>query len=203
MLRDLAYTIVYVDDVDKSTAFYHNVLGIPIDRAVNGSARFTSNGAPVVLLPNTNEYAAGGGRVRLAFWVEDIDRTYRDLRARGVTFVAPPAEALYGRRATLLDPDGNTIDLIQRSANAADDVTNKMTVNEILMRSPEAMQVLEDHGIRICGGCIVLLNGTVQQTAEYSGLSTAEASEMLEELNEKTREHEALEQRAEMTAPSE
>jgi hypothetical protein len=47
------------------------------------------------------------------------------------------------------------------------------------------MGVLEDHGIRICGGCIVLLNGSVRETAEYSGLSAVETSEMVEELNEK------------------
>ncbi len=47
------------------------------------------------------------------------------------------------------------------------------------------MEVLEDHGIRICGGCIVLLNASVRETAEYSGLSAAEASKMVEELDEK------------------
>ncbi|MDE3091408.1 MAG: hypothetical protein KGJ80_18735, partial [Chloroflexota bacterium] len=48
-----------------------------------------------------------------------------------------------------------------------------------------AMQVFENHGIRICGGCIVLLNASVRETAEYSGLSRREASELVSELNEK------------------
>jgi hypothetical protein len=66
-------------------------------------------------------------------------------------------------------------------------VTDKTMVNDILAQSPEAMQVLEDHGIRICGGCIVLLNSSVRQTAEYSGLAPTETSALVEELNEKIR----------------
>jgi enoyl-CoA hydratase/carnithine racemase len=64
-------------------------------------------------------------------------------------------------------------------------VTEATVVNNILMQAPEAMQVLEAHGIRICGGCIVLLNGSVRETAEYSGLSATEASALVEELNDK------------------
>ncbi len=190
MLKDLAYTIVYVDDVERSTAFYRDVLGITVDYAVNGWTPFKSNGASLVLHPKTGDSAVGNGRVRVSFRVDDIEHTYRDLSARGVTFVAPPAAGSFGKHATLLDPDGNAIDLIQWSASTgARDISDEATVNDILLKSPEAMEVLEEHGIRICGGCIVLLNGTVRQTAEYSGLSRAEASEMLEELAETVHEH--------------
>lgn len=64
-------------------------------------------------------------------------------------------------------------------------VSDATIVNDILARSPEAMEVLEEHGIRICGGCIILLNGSVRETAEYSGLSATEASTLVEELNDK------------------
>ena len=66
----------------------------------------------------------------------------------------------------------------------AEVVSDRTVVNEILQKSPEAMEVLEEHGIRICGGCIVLLNGSVRETAEYSGLSASETSELVHELNE-------------------
>ncbi|MCL5951734.1 MAG: hypothetical protein M1132_08440, partial [Chloroflexi bacterium] len=86
--------------------------------------------------------------------------------------------------ATLFDPEGNEIDLIEWSEPAEEDVISSGSiVNDILAKSPEAMEVLEEHGIRICGGCIVLLNGTVQETAEYSGLLPAEASTLVAELN--------------------
>jgi lactoylglutathione lyase len=186
MLQDLAYTIVYVDDVEKSTAFYRDVLGIPLEYSVNGWTQFKSNGASLVLHPKTDASSAPGGRVRMTFRVLDIDGIYRNLSERGVSFLAPPATASFGKHATLFDPDGNAIDLIEwKSTPSAEVVSDQTTVNDVLVRSPEAMEVLEEHGIRICGGCIVLLNGSVRETAEYSGLSSNETSELVEELNEK------------------
>ncbi len=116
----------------------------------------------------------------------DLDAEYQRLAAQSVRFLAPPAKVAFGKHATLLDPDGNPIDLIEWQAPMeARSVSDQTIVNDILSRAPEAMEVLEDHGIRICGGCIVLLNASVRETAEYSGLSAAETSAMVEELDEK------------------
>ncbi len=195
MLQDLAYTIVYVDDVERSTAFYRDVLGIPLEYSVNGWTQFKLNGAALVLHPKTDSSAAPGGRVRMTFRVDDIDSTFRDLSGRGVTFAAPPVTASFGKHATMLDPDGNAIDLIEwKPTPSAEVVSDTTTVNDVLVRSPEAMEVLEEHGIRICGGCIVLLNGSVRETAEYSGLSSTETSELVEELNERLHEPRTKEQ---------
>jgi lactoylglutathione lyase len=186
MLQDLAYMIVYVDDVEKSTAFYRDILGIPLEYSVDGWTQFKSTGASLVLHPKTDASSAAGGRVHMTFRVDDIDRTYRDLGERGVHFLAPPIATSFGKHTTLFDPDGNAIDLIEsKSAPSAEVVSDRTTVNDVLARSPEAMEVLEEHGIRICGGCIVLLNGSVRETAEFSGLSNTEMSQMVEELNEK------------------
>jgi hypothetical protein len=54
------------------------------------------------------------------------------------------------------------------------------------------MEVFENHGIRICGGCLVLLNAPVYETAEYSGLDNEESSALVEELNDKLAELAAL-----------
>ncbi len=201
MLQDLAYTIVYVVDVEKSTAFYREVLGIPLEYSVDGWTQFKLNGASLVLLPKLDATSAAGGRVRLSFRVNEIDRTYRDLSARGVRFSAPPAAAAFGKHATLFDPDGNAIDLIEwQAAPGAEVVSDRTVVNDVLVRSPEVMEVLEEHGIRICGGCIVLLNGSVRQTAEFSGLSSAETSELVEELNVKLHESRTTQQQAAVAA---
>ena len=188
MLDDLAYTVVYVDDIDKCTAFYHDVLGIPLDYAVEGWTQFKSNGAALVLHPKLEHLKAppSGSAVHLTFRVSDLKAEYKRLSARAVKFLAPPATTAFGKHATLLDPEGNPIDLIEWAApQQARAVSDETVVNDILKHSPEALQVLEDHGIRICGGCIVLLNASVRETAEYSGLSAVEAAAMVEELNEK------------------
>jgi lactoylglutathione lyase len=188
MLDHLAYTVVYVTDMEKSIAFYRDVLGIPIDYAVDGWTQFKLNGAALVLRPKL-EYQKpqpSSSAVHITFRVVDLDAEYRRLIAQLVRFLAPPATVGFGKHATLLDPEGNPIDLIEWAApQQARIVSDSTVVNDIIAQSSEAMGVLEDHGIRICGGCIVLLNASVRETAEYSGLSAAEASEMVEELNEK------------------
>jgi lactoylglutathione lyase len=188
MLDHLAYTIVYVDDVDKCTAFYRDVLGIPLDYAVEGWTQFKSNGAALVLHPKREQPQASpsGSAVHLTFRVDDLNAEYERLSARAVQFLAPPAKIAWGKHATLLDPEGNAIDLIEWvPPEPVRVVSDRTVVNDLLKHSPEAMEVLEEHGIRICGGCIVLLNASVRETAEYSGLSAEEASVMVGELNQK------------------
>ncbi len=187
MLDDLAYTIVYVNDMDKSTAFYRDVLGIPLDYAAPGWTQFKSRGAALVLHPKVDEQVqAISGAVHLTFRVDDLEAVYRKLSAQSVKFLASPKTAGFGKHATLFDPEGNAIDLIEwAKPNEARVVSDATIVNDILAKSPEAMEVFEEHGIRICGGCIVLLNASVRETAEYSGLSPTESSALVGELNEK------------------
>jgi lactoylglutathione lyase len=188
MLEHLAYTVIYASDMEKSTVFYRDVLGIPVDFVVEGWTQFKLQGAALVLHPKLKHQSdkANGSAVHITFRLDDLQAEYERLTAQAVPFLAPPAKTEFGMHATLVDPDGNQIDLIEWATPAAkNSVSEKTVVNEILSRAPEAMQVLEDHGIRICGGCIVLLNASVRETAEYSGLSANETSEMVKELSQK------------------
>lgn len=192
MLSDLAYTIVYVNDMDKCTAFYRDVLGLPVDYVAMGWTQFKSIGAALVLHPRTNETEISGrNSVHMTFRVDNLDLTYRQLAEQSVKFLAPPSTASFGKHATLCDPEGNPIDLIEWASPPAKAVSDDTIVNDILHQSPEAMEVLEEHGIRICGGCIVLLNGSVRETADYSGLSASETAQMVRELNGKINHHSA------------
>jgi lactoylglutathione lyase len=193
MLRDLDYAIIYVSDLDASTAFYRDILGIPIAHVSKGWVQFKSNGTALVLHARTNGVkSSNGNAVHLSFRVDDLDSVYKELAGKGVKFLTPPEKAQFGKLVTLCDPEDNQIDLIEWDLSSASEesphkdlVTDRTVVNDVLQRSPESMGVLEEHGIRICGGCIVLLNSSVRETAEYSGLSTGEASRLVEELNEK------------------
>ena len=41
--------------------------------------------------------------------VDDVDRTYDELRGRGVVFEGPPEDRGVGRRAATTDPTGHTV----------------------------------------------------------------------------------------------
>ncbi len=184
MLHDLAYTIIYVNDIERATAFYRDVLGIPLDYAAPGWVQLRARGTALVLHPRVAAMGNGGNSVHLSFRVNDLDETYRALTAHRVKFLAPPATTGFGKHATFLDPDENQIDLIEwTSPREGRAISGETRVNDIIATMPETMQVFEEHGIRICGGCIVLLNASVRETAAYSGLLARETAELVEELN--------------------
>jgi predicted enzyme related to lactoylglutathione lyase len=47
---------------------------------------------------------------------EDCHQTYKELSAKGVTFLSEPAERPYGIEAVLRDDSGNVISLVQPAA---------------------------------------------------------------------------------------
>src|SRR5574341_1941239 len=104
MLQDLAYTIIYVSDIDRSTTFYRDVLGIPLDYAVPGWTQFKSRGAALVLNPKLEHQSNHGEqKVHITFRVDDLTAVYDKLIAQSVQFVAPPATIGFGKHATLYD----------------------------------------------------------------------------------------------------
>ena len=68
---------------------------------------------------------SGAGRIGLAFRCEDpdeVDRVYDAVLDAGYTGERPPWDAFWGQRyATVLDPDGNTVDLFAPLAGEQDD----------------------------------------------------------------------------------
>ena len=56
----------------------------------------------------------GGPRGLLAAGVEDVDAAYEALKAKGVTFLRPPTDQLWGlRTAYFADPEGNVWEINQ------------------------------------------------------------------------------------------
>ena len=54
---------------------------------------------------------AVGGFQNLAFQADDVEATYREMKARGVEFPQAPKRESWGTGALFQDPDGNTFAL--------------------------------------------------------------------------------------------
>src|SRR5512133_3086424 len=114
MLNDLAYTIVYVNDLTKCTTFYRDVLGLPVDYETKGWTQFKSNGAALVLHPRTDATPSpNGNTVHMTFRVDNLEAVHGELTRQSIKFLAPPATTSFGKHATMCDPEGNQIDLIE------------------------------------------------------------------------------------------
>jgi predicted enzyme related to lactoylglutathione lyase len=108
---------VSVTDVDRSVAFYRDVLGIPFLFRVPGQpmAFFDCDGVRLYLgVPESEDFHSRGV---LYFTVDDIDEAHRALMERGVAFRDAPhvvhrAEDAELRMAFFTDPDGNHLALM-------------------------------------------------------------------------------------------
>lgn len=109
---------ISVRDVDRSVAFYRDVLGIPFLFRVPGQPMaFLRSGDVRIYLgvPESPEFTSA---VVLYFWVDDIDAEYRRLTAAGVDFIGRP-HVVHREGASdlwmvfLRDPDGHHLGLMQ------------------------------------------------------------------------------------------
>jgi lactoylglutathione lyase len=118
-----------VSDMDQTIAFYTGVLGLEV------MERKTSpRGSHLAFLkvPNSEElielasYPPSGpvtvqeDLVHLAFQVENLDDTMRDLGAKGIKITDGPTHSSSGSRFIFIDaPDGYEIELIERLPDTA------------------------------------------------------------------------------------
>ena len=121
------HTGLSVSDLDRSIAFYRDLLGLELVAQWDSSQPYlrTVVGFPdgelrIALLRLPGEAGAAGhhlelleyrvprgargdprtcnpGNVHVAFRVEDLDETYHELRAKGVRFKSAPVEVTHGR----------------------------------------------------------------------------------------------------------
>jgi catechol 2,3-dioxygenase-like lactoylglutathione lyase family enzyme len=136
MLKNLTNVQVWVHDQDEALAFYTEKLGMELREDVTvpemGNFRWLTVGVPgqsdiaitLMAVPGAPVFddqtreqitalmakgAAGG----LFFSTEDIQRTYEELKSRGVEFQQEPTEQPYGIDAGFRDPSGNQMRMAQ------------------------------------------------------------------------------------------
>ncbi|SRR5579875_1451212 len=108
----LGSIIIATADPARLKAFYHEVVGIP----VNAQGRLVSGG--LIIHPayhsEVKEAPTEPYRAMLTFDTTDIHAAAARLKARGVVFVREPEREHWGGWvATFLDPDGNYLQLLQ------------------------------------------------------------------------------------------
>jgi catechol 2,3-dioxygenase-like lactoylglutathione lyase family enzyme len=116
---------IVVDDMARSLAFYRRLGfdlapeadGEPhVEASLPGGLRIAWDTADTIRSFDPGwTPPAGGHRIGLAFACADpadVDATYRELLAAGHRGHLEPWDAFWGQRyATVLDPDGNSVDL--------------------------------------------------------------------------------------------
>ena len=109
---------LFVEDLGAARQFYQDAFGLPVHYEDDVSAVFRFEGTLINLLQVSEAHALiapatvaspdAGARMQLTITVADVDATYADLTARGVTFLNGPMDRPWGiRTAAFQDPAGH------------------------------------------------------------------------------------------------
>jgi catechol 2,3-dioxygenase-like lactoylglutathione lyase family enzyme len=137
MLKQLTYVQVWVHDQDEALAFYTDKLGMELREDVTvpemGNFRWLSVGIPgqdvsitLMAIPGPpvfdeetratiQKLLATGASGGLFFSTDDAEKSYEELKSRGVEFTQEPTEQPYGIDAGFRDASGNHFRMAQRS----------------------------------------------------------------------------------------
>lgn len=113
--------VIYVSDMQRSTTFYRDTLGLPLKFSSPGWTEFDNGGTTLALHRHMSDgqrsAQTSAGQATLVFVVDDIHAAFETLKAEGVHFSLEPQKQPSGLTlAVLQDPDGFGITLQQRQA---------------------------------------------------------------------------------------
>lgn len=123
---DLNTARVFVRDIEAAKDFYSRGLGlqIKVDGSAHGYCVFKAGGTELVVETVADdapeeERILVGRFTGLSFTVRDVEAAHRELAGRGVPFTGPPERQFWGGTlATLKDPSGNELQIVQHPAGA-------------------------------------------------------------------------------------
>ena len=119
MINRINATVLFVRNFDACVGFYRDTLGFEVKDTDEGFTSFKVGDHEFALM----DLSAAAGMIseeviqperegvpRLLFgaFLDDTDKAYEELKAKGVEFVKPPTTQPWGQRtAYFKDPDGN------------------------------------------------------------------------------------------------
>ena len=125
MFNEVHYIMVTVSDMKRSIEFYRDKLGLPLKFESPGWSEFLTGSSTLALhgggKPNpaakeaNNQETPYAGTCSIGFSATDLEKTYEELKSRGVEFVMPPTrrdqEGI--KLAICTDPDGLAVSFAQ------------------------------------------------------------------------------------------
>jgi len=115
MIKSVWSVTFYVSDLKKAAKFYEKTLGLEKKYEYTSYVGFECGGVEIGLIPKASELEKLNSlSATVEFLVDDVERTYRELDAKGVKFTKELHDEPWGgRQATFTDPDGNILEITQ------------------------------------------------------------------------------------------
>ena len=105
-MNQVGYVILFVGDLERSVAFYREVIGLPFKLQGDGYVEFATEGAKFGLYDRnrldelTGQDSTTPGRPggEVVFLVKDVDAEAERLRGAGATILKGPVDRAWGHR---------------------------------------------------------------------------------------------------------
>lgn len=119
--RKVGAVILLVSNMEKSTRFYRDTLGIPIKTRSKDWTEFFNKDTVLALHPakKKSKIKTGSGML-VGFEVSDLDSTVKILKEKKVKFFKKPKEEPFGKHAIIQDPDGHLVSIAEIKEKSAE-----------------------------------------------------------------------------------
>lgn len=114
MITQIKFVSIPVSDQKRALDFYTEKLGFTIitDQPFDEKQRWIELRVPkaetrVVLFTAPGEEKRIGTMMNMSYQCDDIDKSYEELKKRGVEFEGPPSKQPWGTYAMFKDSEGN------------------------------------------------------------------------------------------------
>jgi predicted enzyme related to lactoylglutathione lyase len=115
MIKRMKFVSIPVRDQDRALAFWTDKMGFQVvtDQPMGEGMRWIELKIPgsqtgVALFTPPGHEDRIGTFANVSFGADDVEKTYRELRERGVEFIQEPKKESWGTSAIFKDPDGNS-----------------------------------------------------------------------------------------------
>lgn len=108
--------ILLVSNMNKSTKFYRDILGMELKQQANDWTEFSKQGTVLALHPAKRKKVKKNNSMLVGFNVSDIETVCKDLKKKKVKFYKKLTKEGFGKHAIIQDPDGHLISLVEMSS---------------------------------------------------------------------------------------
>jgi predicted enzyme related to lactoylglutathione lyase len=108
-----AFALEYVSDIEATTRFFTEVLGLEVDRGAPTFVQFKAGNGATYAIASDEAMDSNKERLPELWWtVEDADSAFREMSAR-VEVAMPPKQMPFGTCFGIKDPTGQVHYLLQ------------------------------------------------------------------------------------------
>jgi catechol 2,3-dioxygenase-like lactoylglutathione lyase family enzyme len=115
MIKTVWGITFYVSNLKRAAEFYEKTLGLEKKYEFSSYVGFECGGIEIGLIPKIKEkQKVTPLSPSVEFLVDNVEKTYNELKKKGVKFIKGLHEEPWGgRQATFTDPDGNILEVVQ------------------------------------------------------------------------------------------